>query len=115
MEVHARFWKAVAGVCKQSPAIFCDDLLNAPVLAGDEGKKDWLPGPTLGGKYFVQRMTTDVRGRTDREIARAWVDRLATAIRSVIDRQMITVGVIPWSLVFKGAKPLFYCRRSAGR
>ncbi len=107
-EVQARFWKAVAGVGKDHPAIFCYDLMNEPILTGGEGKKDWLPGEPLGGKHFVQRITTDARGRTEHEIARAWVETLTRAIRSVDDRAMITVGVIPWAQVFKGAKPLFY-------
>ncbi len=113
-DVQARFWKAVAGACKGSPAIFCYDLMNEPVVTGGEGKTDWLVGKPLGGKYFVQRITTDARGRTDKEIARAWVERLTTAIRSVDDRTMITVGVIPWAQVFKGAKPLFYAPEVCG-
>ena len=113
-DVQARFWKAVAGACKDSPAIFCYDLMNEPILTGGDGKKDWLPGKALGGKHFVQRITIDARGRTDKEIARAWVERLATAIRSVDDRHMITVGVIPWAQVFKGAKPLFYAPEVGG-
>jgi hypothetical protein len=107
-EVQARFWKAVAGACKGSSAIFCYDLMNEPILAGGEGKRDWLPGEGLGGKHYVQRITTDLKGRTDQEVARAWIETLAAAIRSVDDRPMITVGVIPWAQVFKGAKPLFH-------
>jgi cellulase (glycosyl hydrolase family 5) len=113
-DVQARFWRVVAGACKDSPAIFCYDLMNEPILAGGEGKKDWLPGPPLGGKYFVQRITNDSRGRTDKEIARDWVAKLAAAIRSVDDRHMITVGVIPWAQIFKGAKPLFYAPEVCG-
>jgi hypothetical protein len=113
-DVQARFWKAVAGVCRGNPAIFCYDLMNEPVLAGGAGKKEWLVGEPLGDKYFVQRITLDARGRTDREIARAWVERLTAAIRSVDDRSMITVGVIPWAQVFKGAKPLFYAPEVCG-
>lgn len=107
-DVQARFWIAVAGVCKGSPAVFCYNLMNEPILGGGDQKEDWLPGKPLGGKYYVQRLTIDPRGRTDKEIARAWVAQLAAAIRSVDDRHMITVGVIPWAQVFKGAKPLFY-------
>jgi Cellulase (glycosyl hydrolase family 5) len=113
-DVQARFWKAVAGVCKNSSAIFCYDLMNEPILAGDKGTKDWLPGPPLGGKHFVQRIAIEARGRTDKEIAKAWVEKLAAAIRSVDDRHMITVGVIPWAQVFKGAKPLFYAPEVCG-
>jgi hypothetical protein len=113
-DAQARFWKAVAGACKESPAIFCYDLMNEPILTGGDGKEDWLPGKPLGGKYFVQRLTLDAKGRSDREIARAWVEKLAAAIRSIDDRNMITVGVIPWAQVFKGAKPLFYAPEVCG-
>jgi hypothetical protein len=113
-DVQARFWKAVAGVCKESPAIFCYDLMNEPILTGGEGKTEWLPGKPLGDKYFVQRITLDMKGRTDREVAKAWVERLTSAIRAVDDRHMITVGVIPWAQVFKGAKPLFYAPEVGG-
>ncbi len=113
-DVQARFWKAVAGACKGSTAIFCYDLMNEPILTGGEGKKDWLPGEPLGGKHYVQRITLDAGGRSDREIARVWVEKLAEAIRSVDDRAMITVGVIPWAQVFKGAKPLFYAPEVRG-
>ena len=33
---------------------------------------------------------------------------MTTAIREVDQEHLITVGVIPWAHVFKGAKPLFY-------
>jgi hypothetical protein len=112
--VQANFWKAVAGVCRHSPAIFCYNLMNEPIVGGGEGKNDWLPGKPLAGKHYVQRITLDPRGRSDKEIARAWVQQLTTAIRSVDDRHMITVGVIPWAQVFKGAKPLFYAPEVAG-
>ena len=113
-DAQARFWRSVAGVCKDSPAIFCYDLMNEPILTGGANPGEWLAGPPLGGKYFVQRITTDMRGRTDREVARAWVERLTSAIRSVDDRTMITVGVLPWAQVFKGAKPLFYAPEVCG-
>jgi hypothetical protein len=113
-DVQADFWKAVAGVCKGSPAVFCYDLMNEPVVGGGDAKKDWLPGEPLAGKHYVQRITIDPRGRTDKEIAKAWVGRLTAAIRSVDDQHMITVGVIPWAQVFKGAKPLFYSPEVGG-
>lgn len=106
-EVQERFWRAVAGVCKESPAIFCYDLMNEPVMAGDKKNNEWLAGE-LGGMYFVQRITRDMAGRTSEEVAKQWIKKLTTAIRAVDDRHMITVGVIPWAHVFKGAKPLFY-------
>lgn len=106
-DVQARFWRAVAKVCSDSPAIFCYDLMNEPVLAGDKKENEWLTGE-LGGKFFVQRITRDMAGRTREEVARQWVKKLTSAIRDVDDQHLITVGVIPWAHVFKGAKPLFY-------
>jgi hypothetical protein len=105
--VQARFWKAVAQACKDSPAVFCYDLMNEPILPGSKAETEWLAGE-LGGKFFVQRLTLDLAGRTRAEVARDWVQQMTSAIRDVDDRHMITVGVIPWALTFKGAKPLFY-------
>ena len=106
-EVQTRFWHAVANVCKESPAIFCYNLMNEPVASGDR-KGDWLPGKPLAGKYYVQRLTTDMRGRNEQQIAKAWILKLTTTIRSVDNRHMITVGVIPWEPLFgKGANPAF--------
>jgi len=107
-DAQAVFWKAVAGVCKDSPAIFCYDLMNEPVSGGGGDKSDWLPGEPLGGKHFVQRLTLDPGKRTNQQIAKAWVAKLTSAIREVDPKHMITVGVIPWAQIFKGAKPLFY-------
>jgi hypothetical protein len=67
----------------------------------------------LGGKFFVQRLTLDLAGRSQQQVARAWVDRLVAAIRKRDSRHSITVGVIPWALYFPGAKPLFYSREVA--
>ncbi|MFW6059626.1 MAG: cellulase family glycosylhydrolase [Phycisphaeraceae bacterium] len=106
--VQARFWRAVAKVGRDSPAIFCYDLMNEPILPGkDKRETEWLAGE-LGGKHFVQRISLDLAGRTRKEVARAWVDKLTNAIREVDDRHLITVGVIPWAHTFKGAKPLFH-------
>jgi truncated hemoglobin YjbI len=106
-QVQAQFWKEVASVCRNSPAIFCYDLMNEPIIGGGDNPDQWLAKP-LGDKHFVQRLTLDVAGRTREEIAAAWVKKLTTAIREVDPDHMITVGVIPWAQMFKGAKPLFY-------
>ena len=106
-QVQARFWRAVAEVCKDTPAIFCYDLMNEPVASGDR-KGDWLPGAPLGGSYFVQRLTTDMRGRSDREVAKEWIAELSAAIRAVDQRHMITVGIVPWEETFgPGARSAF--------
>ena len=105
-DVQARFWKAVAGVCKGNPAVFCYDLMNEPIVAG-EGEEGLVPGEPLG-ESITSSGSRPKPGPDRQEIARAWVGELAPAIRSVDARQMITVGVIPWAQVFKGAKPFFY-------
>jgi hypothetical protein len=107
-EVQARFWQAVANVAKDSPAVFSYDLMNEPVApGGNKVETDWLAKP-LGDKHFVQRIALDPAGRTQKQIAKAWVETLAAAIREVDKRHMITVGVIPWALTWPNAKPLFY-------
>ncbi len=113
-QVQARFWKAVANVAKDSPAIFCYDLMNEPVLTGGQGEGEWLAGEPLGDKYFVQRITLDLAGRTREEVAAAWVKTLTDAIREIDDQTLITVGVIPWAHVWPNAKPLFYAPEVGG-
>ncbi|QDU76596.1 Cellulase (glycosyl hydrolase family 5) [Bremerella volcania] len=113
-QVQANFWKAVAKKCKDSPAVFCYDLMNEPVLGGGTNADQWLVGEPLGGKYFVQRITTDAAGRDNKEIAAAWVKTLTDAIREVDPQTLITVGVIPWAHVWPNAKPLFYSEEVSG-
>jgi hypothetical protein len=82
--------------------------MNEPILAGKgKSETEWLTGE-LGGKFFVQRISLDLQGRTRKQVAKAWVDKLTAAIRSVDSRHMVTVGVIPWAMVFPSAKPLFH-------
>lgn len=105
--VQATFWEAVADTCQDSPAILCYDLMNEPILPGKEPATEWLTGE-LGGKYFVQRLTLDLQGRTREQVAEAWVNMMVDAIRKHDKRHMITVGVIPWVFAFGGGQPLFY-------
>ncbi|MDA0767397.1 MAG: cellulase family glycosylhydrolase [Verrucomicrobia bacterium] len=103
----AVFWEAVAKVGAGSPAVFCYDLMNEPILPGKEAGGEWLGGE-LGGKYFVQRISLDLKGRTREEVAEAWVVRMVEAIRKGDEEHLITVGVIPWVFAFGGGKPLFH-------
>lgn len=96
--VQARFWKAVAGRCQESPAIFCYDLMNEPVVPGGRRKDgDWL-GPAFGDKYFVQLISLDQRDRPRPEIASQWCRYLTAAVREEDPRHLITVGLVDWSL-----------------
>ncbi len=107
----AVFWEAVAKTCADSPAVFCYDLMNEPILPGAKKQKEseWLAGE-LGGKYFVQRITLDLAGRSRKQVAKAWVDKLVKAIRKHDENHMITLGIIPWAFHFypNAQNPLFY-------
>ncbi len=108
-DVQARFWEAVAETCRHSPAVFCYDLMNEPVVTEDKEGRDWTPG-AFGDRYFVQRLTLDFAGRTPVQLAEAWVNRLVAAIRKHDPAHLVTVGAIPWALTWPQAKPLFYAK-----
>src|SRR5262249_17034143 len=94
----AHFWEAVAARCADSPAIFCYDLMNEPIVPG--GKRDagdWLAGE-LGGFVYCQFISLDQAGRARPEIARQWIAQLYTAIHKHDQRHMVTVGLLPNSL-----------------
>lgn len=67
-DAQARFWQAVAATCADSPAVFCHDLMNEPVVPG--GKRtdgEWLGG-AFAGKHFVQFITLDQKNRPRPEL-----------------------------------------------
>jgi hypothetical protein len=108
-QTQAQFWQAVVQVCKDSPAIFCYDLMNEPILSEDKKTRDWTPG-AFGDRYFVQRLTLDFAGRSGRQVAKAWVDKMTAAMRKEDSRHLLTIGAIPWALTWPNAKPDFYSR-----
>lgn len=110
----AAFWRAVAGRCQDSPAVFCYDLMNEPVVPGGAREPgEWL-GPGFAGKHFVQFITLDQAGRPRPEIAREWVEMLVGAIREVDARHLVTVGLVPWSLDRPGLTSGFVPDQVAG-
>jgi len=114
-DAQAAFWEAVAGRCAESPAVFCYDLMNEPVVpGGDKKRDDWL-GPAFAGKHFVQFITLDRADRSRPDIARAWIDRLARVIRRKDRRGLITVGLVPWSLDRPGLTSGFVPEKIADR
>jgi hypothetical protein len=97
-DVQGRFWEAVARQCADSPAVFCYDLMNEPVVPGGAGRRDdWL-GPPFAGKCFVQFIALEAAGRKRPDIAAQWVRRLTAAIRTQDRRHLVTVGLVDWSL-----------------
>ncbi len=105
--VQARFWESIAKTAVASPAVFCYDLMNEPILPGEKPETEWLAG-AFGDKTFVQRISLNLEKRSREQVASAWVRKMCDAIRSVDSQHLITVGVIPWAHIFPGAKPLFY-------
>ena len=104
-DAQAVFWSAVAKACDASPAVFCYDLMNEPVIPGDKRPDgEWLAKP-LGDKHFVQWLTLDPAGRDRTTIARQWLDRMIGAIRAHDRQTMITVGLF----VFSGFDPKEAC------
>ncbi len=103
----AAFWRAVARRCRASPALFCYDLMNEPVIGGGTNQTDWLAGE-LAGLFYVQRIALDLRGRSRDEIAAAWVKTLVSAIREEDPNTLVTVGEIPWAMVWTNARSVFH-------
>ena len=113
-DVQGRFWRAVARRCRQSPAVFCYDLMNEPVAPGGPKKRtDWL-GKAFAGKCFVQFIALETRGRDRPEIALQWIRRLKAAIRAEDPTRPITVGLVPWSLDRPGLTSGFTPQRIGG-
>jgi hypothetical protein len=93
----AGFWGAIAATCKDSPAVFCFDLMNEPfVPAKPRDPGDWLTGK-LGDFHFVQALTLDPAGRTPPQVAQQWSAQLTAAIRQHDKRHSITIGLLPIS------------------
>ncbi|MBI5833408.1 MAG: cellulase family glycosylhydrolase [Armatimonadetes bacterium] len=90
-----RFWEAVARTCAASPAVFCYDLANEPIVPGVAREAgDWLIGD-LGGLVYCQFITLDPAGRATPDVAKAWIGRLAAAIRRHDPQRLVTVGLLP--------------------
>lgn len=110
----ARFWEAIATNCSASPAVFCYDLMNEPVVPGGRRKDgDWL-GPAFGDKHFVQVISLDQADRPRPEIAKKWIGQLVAAIRKHDKKHLVTVGLVDWSLDRKGLTSGFVPDKIAG-
>lgn len=95
----AIFWESIAAVAAASPAIFCYDLMNEPVVpAGPNPQPNWLGPPFAGKFHFVQYVSRTLGTRTRPEVARQWIQTLSQAIRKRDPKHLITVGLVNWSL-----------------
>ena len=101
-DAQATFWSAVADTCAKSAAVFCYDLANEVISpAGRREAGKWRSGSLLGGYDFLQYIALDPAGRKREDIARAWIEKLTTAIRKRDRNHLITVGLLPWSREWK--------------
>ena len=111
-KVHARFWEEISKASANHPAVFCYDLMNEPVIGKvKEGEHPWLTGE-LEGFYFVQRISNQPGKRKPRKIASDWVELMVQSIRKNDKQHLVTVGVIPFAMIFPKAKPIFYSEES---
>lgn len=95
--VQARFWKAIAAVCVRSPAVFCYDLMNEPLAAG-ERKDGWYTG-RMGEYEFLQRLSLDRKGRSLDEITKEWTHLMVSTVHKEDQKHLITVGMLPmWGI-----------------
>lgn len=90
----ANFWRAIARTSRGSPAVFCYDLINEPVVAGGP-VKSWYTGK-LGGLNFLQFINLDAGHRKREDVARQWVSIMVAAIHREDRRHLVTVGMLPW-------------------
>jgi len=88
-QVQANFWRAVAHAAASSPAVLCYELTSEPIVGETP---DYYLGQ-FGGFRFVQSIGTR-RGRSARDVARAWTSELAAAVRSQ-DNRPVTIGLLP--------------------
>jgi len=98
----ANFWSAVAESCKDSPAVFCYDLINEPISpVGKRAAGQWRSGSLFGEYDFLQYIALEPARRTREAIALAWIERMTGAIRKHDQAALITVGLLPWSRQWK--------------
>lgn len=113
-EQQAYFWREVAKVCAESPAIFCYDLMNEPVVPGGlRTAQEWLGG-AFAGKHFVQFITLGQHNRERPDVAKAWIEVLSKAVREVDQKHLITVGLVDWSLDRPGLSSGFVPSKACG-
>ena len=92
--VQARFWQAIAKLCRDRPTVFAYDLMNEPMLPTERQRstKKWVTGK-LGDWYYAQYLSLDLAGRSQADLAAGWVETMVAAIRKHDKRHLITVGV----------------------
>lgn len=93
--VQAKFWKEVANVGKDSPAILCYELTSEPYVAV-KADTPWYGG-RFGDLNFVQAVDRGVSGAAAVDAMRGWVSTLKGAIREVDQNHLVSVGLMPFA------------------
>ena len=88
------FWEEVALTCANSPAIFCYDLMNEPIVPAQK-VDSWLVPHELAGFSYMQHIVKEPVVRDRAGLGRAWVNLMVRAIRRQDPNAMITVGLPP--------------------
>jgi hypothetical protein len=89
--VQARFWDAISVGMSKSPAVFCYNLMNEPVVPATK-ETSWHPQAWLDNRYYVENLTKDPDRRSRSEIAQSWLKTMSAAIRRHDRNHLITFG-----------------------
>jgi hypothetical protein len=91
----SRFWEAIAQTCADRPGVFCYDLINEPLVPGDDKPiKEWIHPVALANLHYVQYIAKDLAGRPRADIARQWTRQMVQAIRKHDKHHLVTLGLI---------------------
>lgn len=94
-QVQATFWRDVAKVGADSPAVMSYELTSEPVAKAD-ANAPWYGG-RFGNLNFVQTMARGVPGEAANQAIRSWVTTLSSAIRQSDKNHPISVGMLPFA------------------
>jgi hypothetical protein len=93
--VQAYFFRNIAYVGKNSPAVFCYELTNEPSVK-ESPTAPWYNG-SYGGYHFTQTIARGIPVQDHAIVAQDWMRTLSSAIRESDQRHLITVGSLPFN------------------
>ena len=94
--VQAIFWGAIAEVCADRPGIFAFNLMNEPIVSGENlSPGAWAHPVAIDGLHYIEYINLSPDGRDRTNIAVAWIRKMKEAITSHDKRHLITVGLFP--------------------
>jgi Cellulase (glycosyl hydrolase family 5) len=91
----SRFWEVISRTCADRPGVFCYDLINEPLVPGDDKPiNQWVHPVALANLHYVQYIARDLAGRPRADVAQQWTRQMVQAIRKHDEHRLITVGLI---------------------